>query len=125
MSTINLQAWQNYSVTFAAGAAQTDTVISPTVDTNSRFEVIDLRVCTDEATTAGTACRIGFGAATVPAAAATPVAGVILAHPGIPSGMETSGAPGMGLRGEDLRCTCEDPAGGSLTITYAGRIVPA
>lgn len=122
---VNLQVWKNYSVTFSAGAPQTDTAISPTIDTNSRFEVLDLRVCTDAGTTSPTAVRIGFGSAVVPAAASTPVLGVLLAHPNVPSGMETSGAPGIGARGEELRCTCEDPAGGSLTVTYTGRIVPA
>jgi hypothetical protein len=47
-----------------------------------------------------------------------------LSHPGIPGGGgvtrgDGSALIGVGLDGEELRMTCEDPVGGSLKVLYS------
>lgn len=121
---LNLDVWLPYesTVTDAAGA-QTNEAISPAIAADQRFEVIDLRVAADNANTGDVSVRIGFAAATLPAAAVAGVRGIVFSHPGMDGGQCLMGIPGKGLKGEELRLTCEDPAGGNLTITFLGRIV--
>ena len=107
---------QNLQVTDADGA-QTDAAIL-TAAANVAIMVTALEVTADNANTGDVSVRIGFGTANTPAADADKV---ILFHPGIAPGsglMKGSGAGiiGAGLSGEDVRVTCEDPAGGSLSI---------
>lgn len=108
---------QNLQVTDADGA-QTDTAII-TVAANNAIMVTAIEVTADNANTGDVSVRIGFGTANTPAADADKV---ILFHPGIAPGsgvVKGSGAGiiGAGLSNEDLRVTCEDPAGGSISIT--------
>jgi hypothetical protein len=108
---------QNLQVTDADGA-QTDTAII-TVAANNAIMVTAIEVTADNANTGDVSVRIGFGTANTPAADADKV---ILFHPGIAPGsglVKGSGAGiiGAGLSNEDLRVTCEDPAGGSVSIT--------
>ena len=107
---------QSLQITDADGA-QTDTAII-TVSAGTAIVVTKCSVTADHANTADVSVRIGFGAANTPAADA---AGVILFHPGIAAGsgvIEGTGAGiiGIGASNEDLRVTCEDPAGGSINI---------
>ena len=109
---------KNLNVTDADGA-QTDTAII-TVSAGTAIVVTMVQVYVDSATTAtgGVAVRIGFGTANTPAADS---AGIIFAHPGISAGSGSvvgngGGIIGMGASNEDLRLTCEDPAGGNLDI---------
>lgn len=109
---------KNLNVTDADGA-QTDTALI-TVSAGTAIVVTKASAMLDAATTAtgGVAVRIGFGTANTPAADS---AGIILAHPGIAAGSGVvegngSGIIGIGASNEDLRLTCEDPAGGNLDI---------
>jgi len=108
---------KNLQITDADGA-QTDTAIV-TVAAGTAIVVTSYEVTADNANTGDVSCRIGFGTANTPAADA---AGVIMFHPGIASGSgvvrgDGSGILGIGASDEDLRVTCEDPAGGSISIT--------
>lgn len=111
---------KNLNITDADGA-QTDTAII-TVSAGTAIVVTKASVMADGANTGDVAVRIGFGTANTPAADS---AGIILAHPGIKSGSglvegNGSGIIGIGASDEDLRITCEDPAGGAIDviITY-------
>lgn len=107
---------QNLQVTDADGA-QTDTAIL-TAAANVAIMVTAIEVTADNANTGDVSVRIGFGTANTPGVDADKV---ILFHPGIAPGsglVKGSGAGiiGAGLSNEDLRVTCEDPAGGSISI---------
>lgn len=111
---------KNLNITDADGA-QTDAAII-TVSAGTAIVVTKASVMADGANSGDVAVRIGFGTANVPAADS---AGIILAHPGIKSGSGVvegngSGIIGIGASNEDLRLTCEDPAGGAIdvVITY-------
>lgn len=100
-----------------ADGAQTDAAII-TVSSGTKIVVTKVSAMADGANTGDVACRIGFGTANVPSADGN---GLVLSHPGIKSGsgvVEGTGAGivGIGGDGEDLRVTCEDPAGGALNI---------
>lgn len=108
---------QNLTVTDADGA-QTDTAII-TAAANVAIVVTAIEVTADNANTGDVGCRIGFGTANTPAQDA---AQVIMNHTGIAPGSgivkgDGSGILGIGASNEDLRVTCEDPAGGNLSIT--------
>lgn len=108
---------QNLQVTDTDGA-QTDTAIL-TAAANVAIMVTALEVTADNANTADVSVRIGFGTVSTPGVDADKV---IMFHPGIAKGsgvVKGSGAGiiGAGLSNEDLRVTCEDPAGGSISIT--------
>lgn len=107
---------QGLQVTDADGA-QTDAAII-TAGANVAVVVTKVSVMADEANTGGVSVRIGFGTANTPAADA---AQTLLFHPGIAPGSGVvegtgSGILGIGASGEDVRVTCEDPAGGSVSI---------
>jgi len=107
---------QNLQVTDADGA-QTDTAIV-SVSAGTAIIVTKVSVMADNANRSDVSVRIGFGTTNTPAADG---AGVILFHPGIAPGsglVEGTGAGiiGIGASGEDVRVTCSDPVGGSLSI---------
>lgn len=107
---------QGLQVTDADGA-QTDAAIV-TAGANVAIVVTKVSVMADKANTGDVSVRIGFGTANTPAADA---AQVLLFHPGIAAGSGVvegngSGIIGIGASGEDVRVTCEDPAGGSVSI---------
>lgn len=108
---------QNLTVTDADGA-QTDTAII-TVSAGTAIVVTAIEVTADNANTGDCGVRIGFGTANTPAQDA---AKVVLNHTGIAAGSgivkgNGGGIIGIGASNEDLRVTCEDPAGGNLSIT--------
>lgn len=107
---------QGLQVTDADGA-QTDAAII-TAGANVAVVVTKVSVVADGANSGDVSVRIGFGTANTPAADA---AQVLLFHPGIKAGSGViegsgSGILGIGASGEDVRVTCEDPAGGSVSI---------
>ena len=107
---------KNLTITDADGA-QTDTAII-TVSAGTAIVVTSYEVTADNANTGDVGCRIGFGTANTPAQDA---AGVIMNHTGIAPGSgvvrgDGGGILGIGASNEDLRVTCEDPAGGNLSI---------
>lgn len=101
-----------------ADGAQTNTAII-TVSSGLKIVVTHIQAIADKANS-GTSvqCRVGFGASATPAEDA---AGQVLNHPGIPPGGGAvvgngAGIIGIGGDGDDLRLTCADPAGGSISI---------
>jgi hypothetical protein len=107
---------QNLQITDADGA-QTNTAIV-TVAAGTAIVVTQISVNADNANSVNVSARIGFGTASTPAADA---AGVVFFHPGIPAGGGQgigvgSGIIGVGATNEDLRITCEDPVGGSISV---------
>jgi hypothetical protein len=107
--------------TFAdADGAQTDAALV-TVSAGTKIAVTNIAAICDNANTGDVAVRVGFAAASLSAAATSGIAGIVMSHPGIASGSgynrgDGSGVLGVGADGEDLRITCEDPAGGSIRI---------
>jgi hypothetical protein len=107
--------------TFAdADGAQTDAALV-TVSAGTKIAVTNIAAICDNANTGDVAVRVGFAAASLSAAATTGIAGIVMSHPGIAAGSgynrgDGSGVLGVGADGEDLRITCEDPAGGSIRI---------
>lgn len=100
-----------------ADGAQTNAAII-TVGAGVKIVVTHIAVTADNANTADVGVRIGFGTANTPAADA---AGLIIDHPGIAKGggmVVGNGAGILGIGGdnEDLRITCEDPVGGSISV---------
>lgn len=100
-----------------ADGAQTNAAII-TVGAGTKIVVTHIAVTADNANTADVGVRIGFGTANTPAADA---AGLIIDHPGIAKGGgmvvgNGAGIIGIGGDNEDLRITCEDPAGGSISV---------
>ncbi len=103
-----------------ADGAQTDTAIV-TVGAGEAICVTHIAATCDNANTGDVQCRVGFGTANTPAEDA---AKQVLNHPGIAAGggmVVGSGAGiiGQGAANEDLRITCEDPAGGSLSVNVS------
>lgn len=106
-----------------ADGAQSDASIL-TVSSGTRIAVTEIMVCCDNANTGDVAVRIGFGASSVPAASSSGTNGVLFDHPGIAPGSGAvrgngSGVIGKGADGEDVRLTCEDPAGGAVAVTFS------
>ena len=104
-----------------ADGAQTDTALI-TVAAGTAIIVTLFQAMCDGANTGDVAYRVGFGTANTPSADA---AGIISSHPGVKPGSGVvvgsgAGVIGMGASNEDLRLTCEDPAGGAINfiITY-------
>lgn len=107
---------KNLNVTDADGA-QTDAAII-TVSAGTAIVITKVSVMADGANSGDVAVRIGFGTASVPAVDSN---GIVLAHPGIKAGSGVvegsgSGIIAIGASNEDLRVTCEDPAGGAIDI---------
>lgn len=103
-----------------ADGAQTDIALI-TVGAGTKIAVTQIQVLVDQANTVETSVRVGFAAATLSAASTTPVAGMVLSHPGIVPGAGVSRGDGMGIigigtDGQDLRITMSDPVGGNNVV---------
>lgn len=119
--------WIPYEVTLVSGAPWTDQIISPAVSARQKFEVrqdsILVTVDGESTVVGGVAVRIGFGVTTLPAAAgATPVAGIVASHSGVPAGSGFRGIGGVGGLGEALRATIADPVAGQVKVNFQGRL---
>lgn len=105
-----------------ADGAQTDASLL-TVAGGSKIVVTAISAIASASNSGSVAVRIGFGAATLPAASEAGAAGILLegkysAGNGNQKG-NGAGILGIGADGEDLRITCDDPAGGSLFVTFS------
>lgn len=111
-NTLSVQA----NITDADGAQTNAALI--TVGAGTIIVVTWISVTCDHANTGDVQVRIGFGTANTPA---NDAAKVIVSHPGFAPGSgivlgDGSGIIGIGADNEDLRLTCEDPAGGAVDI---------
>lgn len=105
-----------------ANGAQTNAAIV-TVSAGTKIVVTRVSITADGDNSGKINCVVGFAASTL----ATPDTttggtGLLAAFYGIPAGGgmtvgDGSGILGIGADDEDLRYTCEDPAGGNLTIS--------
>jgi hypothetical protein len=105
-----------------ADGAQTDASLL-TIAGGSKIVITSIGAVCSSSNSGSVAVRIGFGAANVPAASEAGTAAVLLegkfsAGGGWQRG-NGSGILGIGADGEDLRITCDDPAGGSLFVTFS------
>ena len=101
--------------------AQTDLALV-TVSAGAKVCVTDICVRADKSNSGNVEVRIGFGTANVPAASASGANGILL-HQDLGAGDgyqrgNGAGIIGTGADNEDLRMTCEDPAGGSLYVVF-------
>lgn len=92
-----------------------------TVSAGTKIVVTKCGVLANNANTVNVNVRLGFGAATLPAAALAGATGIILSHPAIAPGSGVvegngSGIIGIGADDEDLRLTCDDPVTGSIRV---------
>ena len=110
----------------AADGAQTNLDISPrAIAAGERLVIHQIQAAIDNDISANVAVRIGFAAATLPAAALAGAEGIILSHPDFAPGSGMPGLFGIGAAGEELRLTCDAPTAGNLVINYRYEIVPA
>lgn len=103
--------------------AQTDLSIAGTINSGTKVVVTQFSITCDAGNTNALACKLGFGATTIPADSATGASGVLFDHEGIAPGSGVvvgngAGIIGVGADGEELRMTCEDPVGGFLCVTF-------
>ena len=100
-----------------ADGAQTNAALV-TVAGGTKIVVTAATAITSESNTGSVAYRLGFGAATLGAASATATSGIILSGKlGAGKGHQRGNGLGIiaiGGDGEDLRLTCDDPAGGDI-----------
>jgi hypothetical protein len=105
-----------------ADGAQTDASLL-TIAGGSKIVVTALSAICASSNSGAVAVRIGFGAATLGAASEAGTAGILLEGKYAASGGNQkgngAGILGIGGDGEDLRITCDDPAGGSLFVTFS------
>lgn len=105
-----------------ADGAQTDASLL-TISSGSKIVVTAISVIASSSNSGSVAYRIGFGAATLPAASEAGADGILMegkiaAGGGNQKG-NGAGILGIGADDEDLRITCDDPAGGSLFVTFS------
>lgn len=107
-----------------ANGAQTDLALV-TVSSGTKIVVTAVDMTPDGSNTGPINGIIGFGAANVPTPDENGAAGIVFVCDGMAAGGGKArgnggGILGVGADGEDLRLTCEDPAGGALTwnVTY-------
>ncbi len=104
-----------------ADNSQTNISIAGTIGTGTKVVITMAAAFADADNTVNVAVRIGFGTATLPAASNTGVNGIFLSHPDIAPGSGVvvgngSGIVAIGADGEEVRITCDDPAGGNLVV---------
>lgn len=103
-------------------AAQTDlNLAAAVVAADERIYVTRFEAMCDNANTVAVSVRCGFGTASVPAASATGVSGMIASHPGIAAGSgiicgNGSGLIAVGGAGEEPRLTSSAATTGNLHV---------
>jgi hypothetical protein len=94
-----------------------------TVSAGSKIVITSISATCSSSNSGSVAVRIGFGAATLTAASEAGAAGILLEGKFAAGGGHQrgngSGILGIGADDEDLRITCDDPAGGSLFVTFS------
>lgn len=102
--------------------AQTDASLL-TVSAGTKIVVTAISAICSSANTGDVGVRIGFAAATLAAASESGAAGILLEGKFAAGGGNQkgngAGIIGVGGDGEDLRISCDDPAGGSLFVTFS------
>ena len=103
--------------------AQTNAALV-TVSAGTKIVVTRVTMTADGSNTGPVNCRVGFAAATLGAASASGTTGILADFNGIPAGGgvtigDGSGILGVGADDEDVRFTCEDPAGGAITLSVS------
>lgn len=93
------------------------------VSSGTKIVITAISVIASSSNTGAVAYRIGFAAASLSAASEAGVDGILMegkiaAGGGNQKG-NGGGILGIGGDGEDLRITCDDPAGGSLFVTFS------
>jgi len=106
-----------------ADGAQTDAAIV-TVSAGTKIVVTRITVMCSNANTGDVSVKVGFAAANLGSPSTTAAAGILLDAKAIDGGSgvtigDGSGILGIGADGEDLRYTCDDPAGGHVSITVS------
>ena len=94
---------------------------------DSRLVLTSVRVMADSVNTEDVGVQVGFGTAAVPTPALTANDGIAFDHPGVSKGggavVNNHGEPiAYGAADEDLRYTCEEATGGSISIIVTGYI---
>jgi hypothetical protein len=107
----------------ASDGAQTNQALV-TVSAGTKIVITEALADCDAANSGATAVRLGFAAATLPSAATTGAAGIVLSHPGIVAGSGVGRGTGAGIvatggDGEDLRLTMEAATGGSCVVNIS------
>lgn len=104
----------------AADGAQTNLALV-SVSAGTKIVVTKIGVYASNANTVSVGVRVGFGTATLPAAALAGATGIVLTHSAVAAGSGVvegngSGIIGIGADDEDLRLTCDSPTTGSIRI---------
>ena len=94
---------------------------------DSRLVLTSVRVMADNANSVDVGVQVGFGTAAVPTPALTANDGIAFDHPGVSQGggavVNNNGEPiAYGAKDEDLRYTCEEATGGSISIIVHGYV---
>ena len=110
-------------VTDAAGAQSDQELVA--AKSSGRIVVTRVTTYVDGSTTNPCNIIVGFGSSAVPSPSTTANDGIVLDAIGHGQGTATTIGNGVnpiavGAKDEDLRYTCEDPAGGNLSITVFG-----
>jgi hypothetical protein len=101
--------------------AQTNLSLVGTINTGTKVALTQIQAVCDNANSGDVAVKIGFASGSLAADSTTGASGIILDHPGGGGLTRGDGSAiiGVGLDGEELRLTCEDPVGGSLKVSYS------
>jgi hypothetical protein len=106
-----------------ADGAQTDASLAGAIGAGTKVVITQIWVKADKNNSGNVAVKIGFGTANVPTPALTGVAGLIVDEDlGAGEGHQIGNGAGIvaiGADGEELRLTCDDPAGGRLTLGFS------
>jgi hypothetical protein len=110
-----------------ADGAQTNASISGAVASGEKLVITRLSVFADASNSGDVYCKIGFGAATIPASTEAGANSILFegqlpAGGGITMG-DGSGVLAVGADDEELRLTCDDPAAGALNVSFARYVI--
>lgn len=94
-----------------------------TVSSGTKIVVTAISAIASSSNSGSVAYRIGFAAASLPAASEAGADGILMEGKVAAGGGNQkgngAGILGVGGDGEDLRITCDDPSGGSLFVTFS------
>lgn len=110
------------NVILASDGAQTNAALV-SVSAGSKIVLTSIAVAMDARNTVNTQVRIGFGTASVPAAALAGTNAIVLHGFFGPGGGRQKGASSgivaIGADDEDLRITCDSPTSGAVYVDYS------
>lgn len=110
-----------------ADGAQTNASITGTVSSGEKLVITRLSVFADSSNSGACYCKVGFGTSTIPASTEAG-ANFILFEGQLPAGGgitmgDGSGVLAVGADDEELRLTCDDPAGGALNVSFTRYVI--